>query len=188
MKALALSAMLLLAASSAADAQQLSLTIGGGRVSLNAENVPVQRILEEWARVGSATVVNGESVGGGLVTLWLEDVPEAVALDVVLRGASGYLLAPRPVESTGASVFDRIVVLASSAAPPVAPRRVVTTRVLTPVPEEDEEIDPGNDLQPEPDVRQEPPAGQPNPRGFPFQIPPGSSDRPGVVSPAPEAE
>jgi hypothetical protein len=60
--------------------------------------------------------------------------------------------------------------------------------VLTPVPEEDEEIDPGNDLEPEPDVRQEPPAGQPNPRGFPFQIPPGSSDRPGVVSPAPEAE
>ena len=191
MKALALSAALVLAASTTAAAQQLSLTIAGGRVTLTAENVPVSRILEEWARVGSVTVVNGEFVGGGPVTLWLEDVPEAVALDVILREASGYLLAPRPLESAGASVFDRIVVLAASTAPFVAPSRVVTTPAPPPRLQDDDQDDqaesPFAGLDPEVDLR-EPPTEQPGPTGFPFQIPPGSSARPGVSAPAPDAE
>ena len=205
MKALALSAALLLAATAAAEAQQLSLAIADGRVSLQADNVPVRRILEEWARVGGARVVNTDQVGSGLVTLQLDNVPEAVALDIVLRGTSGYLVAPRPLGGTSASMFDRIVLLATGTAPRVVPQnpaaraaaaaraaggagvtpvpqRVVPTRVPTPPPVPAEPA-----VAPEP-AQQEPPVVQPRPVGSPFQIPPGSSDRPGVISPVPEPE
>ena len=190
MKALALATALVIAASAAADAQQLSLAIGGGRVTLEAENVPVRQILEEWARVGGATVVNGESVSGDPVTLWLEDVPEAVALDIILREVSGYVLAPRPLGSPGASVFDRIVVLASSAPPRFAPRPRPISRASAPLPqdgEDDEEVAPSFAVEPEPDVSEQPPVERPSPMGFPFQAPPGSSARPGVSAPPSEA-
>jgi hypothetical protein len=205
MKALALSAALLLLVTASAGAQELSLAIGGGRVTLAAENVPVRRILEEWARVGGATVVNGDQVGGGLVTLELENVPEQVALDIVLRNTSGYLVAPRTLDSTSASVFNRIVVLASSTGVVVAPQspaaraaaaaraaggagvtpvpqRVVPTRVPTPPPQPAEPaVSPNADAP----AVQEPPVVQPRPVGG-LQIPPGASDRPGIPVPAPE--
>src|SRR5687767_6082589 len=112
-------AVLFLAAS--AEAQQMKLQIQDGRVTLEAHNVPVRQILAEWARVGGAKVVNGEKVVGGPVTLQLQNVPERQALDTVLRGVSGYMLAARPEGVTGVSAFDRIMILPTSAAPRNAP-------------------------------------------------------------------
>lgn len=100
-------------------AQQVTLTIQDGRVSLDANNAPVSVILSEWARVGGSRVVNGERLPGGLVSLRLSDVPEREALDIVLRDVSGYLLAPRQA-GAGASRFDRILILATSSAPRAA--------------------------------------------------------------------
>jgi hypothetical protein len=98
-------------------AQQLTLRLHDGLVTLDAQNVPVRQILAEWARVGGARVVNGEKVMGGPVTLQLNGVPERQALDIILRGVSGYMLASRQGPGTGLSGFDRILIMPTSSAP-----------------------------------------------------------------------
>ena len=104
-------------ASLPASADQLSLSMQNGRVTLIAENVTVRQILAEWARVGQTRIVNGERVPGAPITLRLENVPEASALQTLLRNVSGYLAAPRPGNVASASVFDRIMILPTSSAP-----------------------------------------------------------------------
>ena len=80
---------LLLISAVPADAQQpVSVQFRAGRVTLVARNAPIRTILAEWARLGGATVVNGERVAGAPVTLELTDVPERQALDVILRGVA----------------------------------------------------------------------------------------------------
>lgn len=100
-----------------ADAQNLKLHIQDGRVTLEAQNVPVRQILAEWARVGGAKIVNGEKVAGAPLTLQLQAMPERQALDIILRGVSGYMLAARQQAGTGVSAFDRIMILPTSSAP-----------------------------------------------------------------------
>ena len=86
-------------------------------MTLSAQNAPVRAILQEWARLGGATIVNGDRVAGPPVTLELTGVPERQALDVVLRSVAGYIVAPRRAGSPGASAFDRIMILPTSVAP-----------------------------------------------------------------------
>jgi hypothetical protein len=95
-------------------AAEVRLIINGGRVSLWATNATVSQILAEWAKVGQTTIVNGERIPGGPVTLELTDVPEVDAIEIVLRSAGGYLLAPRSTNSANTSRFDRILVLPTS--------------------------------------------------------------------------
>ena len=95
-----------------AAAGELRLSMGNGRVTLIAKDVTVREILNEWARVGQTRIVNGEKLTGGPVTLELTDVPEAQALDAVLRSAAGYVMAPRLDGSPGSSRYDRIMILA----------------------------------------------------------------------------
>ena len=127
------STVLALAAPAWAAPGDLKLTIGEGRVTLIADSVPVRTILQEWARLGQSQIVNGEKVMGGPVTLRLIDVPEAEALDVVLRSASGYLAAPRPMQMANASQFDRIVILATS-------RPTTSATGPTPMPQQQQQI------------------------------------------------
>lgn len=101
----------------AAAQPPVALQFSDGRVTLQAHNAPVRTILAEWARLGGATVVDGDRVTGPPVTLELANVPERQALDVILRSVAGYMLAPRRVGSVGASAFDRIVILPTSVAP-----------------------------------------------------------------------
>lgn len=111
-------AAILLGSAFAADAQQsVRLEFNDGKVTLSAREAPLRAILAEWARLGGATVVNGDRVVGQPVTLELTGVPERQALDVLLRGVSGYMIAARPAGSNGASMFDRILILPTSAAP-----------------------------------------------------------------------
>jgi len=101
-----------------AHAQQtVKLQFNGGQVTLSAQNAPVRAILAEWAKLGGATIINGERVAGPPVTLELAGVPERQALDIVLRSVAGYIVAPRPAGSAGASAFDRIMILPTSVAP-----------------------------------------------------------------------
>jgi hypothetical protein len=93
-----------------ADAE-VRLTIQDGQVSLTATNATAREILAEWARVGRTTIVNGERVPGGPLTLELANVTEEHALQVILRSASGYVAAPRPTVEANASRFDRILVM-----------------------------------------------------------------------------
>jgi hypothetical protein len=100
----------------------VQLSISGGRVTLSAKNATVGQILTVWARVGQTKIVNGERVPGGPVTIELTNVPEAEAIEILLRAAGGYLLAPRPVETANASRYDRILILPVSSVVAAAPR------------------------------------------------------------------
>jgi hypothetical protein len=102
-----------------ATAGELRLSMADGRVTLIAKDVTVREILAEWARVGQTRIVNGDKLSGGPVTLQLENIPEAQALDTILRAAAGYVMAARTPGSPGASVYDRIMILASSRPPAV---------------------------------------------------------------------
>src|SRR5918994_5733686 len=78
------------------SAGELKLTMQDGRVMLIADNVPLRQILQEWARIGQARIVNAEklAVGPG-VTLQIVNAPEREVLDILLRSAAGYIAAPR---------------------------------------------------------------------------------------------
>lgn len=211
-KAILIGTVLCLAAAPAwAAPGDLKLTIGQGRVTLIADNVPVRTILQEWARLGQSKIVNGEKVLGGPVTLRLINVPEAEALDVVLRSASGYLAAPRPVQMANASQFDRIVILATSrptasaAVPtPMQPQPNPQMRfpsnpgVNAPVIEEDEEEPEVEEPAEQTEQQEQMPVTAPRPgpiMGSPnapagVQPPPGhqpqvpaTSARPGIIQP-----
>jgi hypothetical protein len=109
----------LLAPLSTAQAE-VHLIIRDGHVDLDARDATVRQILTEWARVGQTRIVNSEGVTGAPVTLQLSNVPEAQALEILLRSVSGYMTAPRPVDVSNASQFDRILVMPTSTPPKVA--------------------------------------------------------------------
>ena len=100
-----------------AGAQQLTLDIRDGLVTMSATNVSVRQVLAEWTRVGGTRVVGADRISGAPLTLHFEGLPEAKALDIVLRGAAGYMAAARPVPGAGRSNYDRILVLATSTPP-----------------------------------------------------------------------
>ena len=96
---------------SAAFAQQVTLTLNNGRVTLKATNATVRQILDEWARVGGTKIVNGDKVGGQPVTLTLIDEPEGQALETVLRSSAGYMVSERANPTANGSRFDRIMLM-----------------------------------------------------------------------------
>ena len=106
-------------------AAQVQLTMSGGRVTLSVKNATPSQILAEWAKVGQTKIVNPERVTGGPMTLELSNVTELEAIEVVLRSAGGYVIAPRRTELQNASRFDRILILPQSVATAGA-SRVVT--------------------------------------------------------------
>jgi hypothetical protein len=105
---LALTACLLVASAATAEVR---LTMHDGRVTLVAKDATVRQILAEWARVGQTKIVNAERVPGPQVTLELTNVPEAQALEILMRTLSGYITAPRPVADANLSLYDRIIVM-----------------------------------------------------------------------------
>jgi hypothetical protein len=204
-----------LAVASTASAE-VQLTMQNGRVSLVAKDATVRQILTEWARVGETKIVNLERVPGGPITLELNNVTEAQALEVLLRALSGYITAPRPVDVANLSHFDRIIIMptlaaarpASVSAPPVFQQ----TPQFTPPPVADDDADdqrpapnvpvPGaprgpvfNTFPPpqtaNPPMPQQAPAGQQTPSGQPSPTPVapyGGVAVPGMVAPPPPGQ
>lgn len=160
-----------------AHAQALKLTFNEGRVSVDATAVPVRTILGEWAKLGGTKVVGAERITGAPLTLKLVDVPEAQALDVILRSVAGYMAAPRSTVA-GASIYDRILIMATSSGPaPVQSRPTAantpnpnngTQRFIPPRPVRQDQQEADEDEQdpnpPNPPVFTFPQPGQP---GFP---------------------
>ena len=97
-----------------AASAEVQLTMTAGRVSLSAKNATIGQILAEWARIGQTKIVNAERVPGGPMTLELKNVPEVEALQILLRSAGGYVLAPRQAGTANASQYDRILILPQS--------------------------------------------------------------------------
>jgi hypothetical protein len=104
-------------ASPAAAQQALKLSFQDGLVTVDANGIPVRAILTEWGKVGGTKIVGTEKLTGAPLTLKLVNVSEAKALETILRGAAGYMAAPRAAGSPGPSIYDRILVMASSSAP-----------------------------------------------------------------------
>jgi len=117
----AVAVVLSLAVSAPARAE-VWLTMHDGIVSLIAKDATVRQILTEWARIGQTKIVNVERIPGGPMTIELNNVTEAHALEVLLRAMSGYIAAPRAVDAANLSRFDRIIVMPTlaSARPAVA--------------------------------------------------------------------
>ncbi len=193
----------LAAASSAgtATAGELKLSIANGRVTLVAQDVPLRQILAEWSRLGQTTIVNADKMAGPALTLQLVDRPEREVLEVLLRTASGYIAAQRPVAIANASMFDRVMILpisrgpvgmAAAPTPPPFGRQNMPPQMQPqmppPVEDDDEPMEPNAPMngpmvnQPGPPFPSLPaPAGQ-QPQGQ--QPPVMTSPRPGML-PAP---
>jgi hypothetical protein len=179
-------------AAAPAAAQQLTLEFNGGLVSIDATGVPVRTILNEWAKRGGTKVIGGERVSGAPLTVKLIDVPEAKALEVVLRSVAGYMAAPRST-GQGASVYDRILVMATSSAPAPGPARPApanpnamagTQRFVPPqrqVEDEDREEEEEDPNPPNPPVFTFP--GAPNAQPGQFVPPQPGQMQPMIVNP-----
>lgn len=159
MKLLTCSAAALLLTASAASAE-VKVTVHDGLVTVVAKDATIRQIIAEWARVGQAKVVNAERIPGGPVTLELTNVPEAQALDTLLRSAAGYLAAPRATMASNLSRFDRVVVMPTSnaprnpvAAPPPAYQPPQFTQPPVPDTDVDDERPAPNVVMPNPDPR-----------------------------------
>lgn len=113
-----------------ASAQNVTLTFHDGLVSIEAASVPARVILTEWGKKGGTKVVGIDRLTGAPLTVKMTDVSEAKALETILRSAAGYMAAPRASVATGASMYDRILVMATTTAPATA----VATRPATPQP------------------------------------------------------
>jgi len=100
-------------------AQGLKLAFHEGLVSVDANSVPLRSILTEWGKVGGTTIVGADRISGAPLTIKLVDVSEAKALETILRSVAGYMAAPRKT-GVGPSMYDRILVMATSTVPAVA--------------------------------------------------------------------
>src|SRR6185436_2667186 len=156
MKTLIFAAAACLIAASTASAD-VHLTLQDGRVAIVAKDATVRQILTEWARIGQTKVGNVERIPGGPMSIELNNVPESQALEVPLRAMSGYIAAPRPVDVSNLSRFDRIIVMptlagarppASAAPPPPAFQQ--SPQFTQPVADDDDEdLPPPNVLAPQ---------------------------------------
>ena len=171
---------------------QLTLKMDGGMVTLIAKDVPLSTIMAEWAKVGKTSILNGDKIFTP-VTLQLENVPEKQALDILLRGAAGYMLAERATPIAGSSAFDRIMILPTSRPPanapplqPATPQPFAPPRPMpVPVPVQDDQ-EPGQpNMQPPPGVQQLPPGVQPGQQPTTPQAP-LTAPRPGMLTAPPQ--
>jgi hypothetical protein len=172
----------------------VSVMIHDGLASVTAHDARVSEVLEAWSRAGGTTIVNGEQLREARLTVELVDVPEEQALDIVLRPAAGYVARKRAAPIALASTFDRVVILARSAAfsdqrplsqPSPAPQprqpepgepfdeRLIGPDGL-PVPDDPDTADPTRDSDEPPEPPSPPPAAAPV--GTPV---------PGMIVPAP---
>jgi hypothetical protein len=168
---LCVAAWLFAVATASADVR---VTMQNGRVSIVAKDATVRQILMEWARVGQTKIVNVDRVPGGPMTIELTNVPEAQALEVLLRTLSGYITAPRPVEVENLSHFDRIIIM-----PTLAAARPATSSPPPPVFQQAPQFAPpaaddDDDDRPAPNVRV-PPGGQRGPVFNTFPQPQGGN-------------
>jgi hypothetical protein len=177
--------------------QPLKLSFENGRVSVDAASVPVRTILNEWAKIGGTKVVGAERIIGAPVTVKLVNVTEAQALETILRSVAGYMAAPRNASTTGPSMYDRILVMATSSAPaapsaaarpaPTSPNAFNGTQRFVPPRQraednEQEEIEEPDENPPSPPVFTFPQPGQ---QPGTFTNAPGVA-QPGMNVPAPQ--
>lgn len=107
---------------SVAAAEELHIAIGGGRVTLIADDATLGDALAAWARAGGTRFAGAEPIESAPVSLHLVDVDEAQALRWLLRPAAGYVAVGRARSDPEASRYERVEIRAA----PVPPRPVAS--------------------------------------------------------------
>jgi hypothetical protein len=172
MKKLLILAAVWLAGIGSASAE-VTVTLRDGLVTVVAKDATARQILIEWAKVGQAKVVNGDRVPGGPISLELTNVSEAHVLEILLRGVSGYVAAPRVGGSATDSQYSSVIVMPTSVAPRSTPLAAAPPQPVFQQPQfaQPQLPDDGDDDKPA--------APSPNPRGPVFNTFP----QPQVVNP-----
>src|SRR4051812_26250172 len=100
--AFVVASLLLLASPVAAQSTPVSIQFQDGNVTIRTSGrMPLRTVLQEWARVGRARIVNAEAVTATLDQIELVNVPEQKALAVLLRDISGYAVGARDIVASG---------------------------------------------------------------------------------------
>ena len=97
----------------------LEISFHNGRVTIIADDIPVQRILQVWSEIGQTMFVDAEELSAESIRVELVDVDEIEAIRVLLRQGAGYVAAPRSPVPIGQSRFDRVLVMGTSRKPEV---------------------------------------------------------------------
>jgi hypothetical protein len=173
----------------------VQVSMHDGRVSIDATEVPLTQILEEWTKAGGPRFVNAGNLNPAPTTIQLSDVPEKEALAILLRPTSGFLAVERTAAAPQLSRFDRVMImpgtpLPTSAMPtrptplplPVAPAATAMPNGVAPVMGTDGQPVP-DDQQPAPFVpRPQPVNAPPQPAPMPMPLP--QTAPPAGVAPA----
>lgn len=114
MKKLFFGFLLLACSASPCRAGGLQLSMQDGRISIDAQDVTIRQILAEWSRVGKTRIVNVERLDGGPITIKFDGLPERQALDIILRNVPGYIAAPRATFVANGSMYDTILIMATT--------------------------------------------------------------------------
>ena len=172
MRRFLLTAALAIGLATPSAAQGVKLTFHDGLVSVDANSVPVRTILTEWGKVGGTKVVGAERIAGAPLTIKLVNVSEAKALESILRSVAGYMAAPRKA-GAGASMYDRILVMATSSAPPAVASAARPTQIPNNSIAANQRFVPPRQRpeQVEEDEKEEPDENPPNPPVFTFPQP-----------------
>jgi hypothetical protein len=101
-------------------AGEVKVSFSNGLVTIIATDATPRQILAEWARQGQVRITNLDRLAGAPITMQLTDVPEAQALETLLRETAGYVAAPRAESVVAASGYDRIMLMPGGA-PAVPP-------------------------------------------------------------------
>jgi hypothetical protein len=96
------------------NARKLQLSLSRGTVTLSAQNVSVRDIMSEWQRQTGCQFVNADKLTGGLVSFEFGQEPELRVIDALLRGAAGYIVAPRADTAQSGSVCGSVFILPTS--------------------------------------------------------------------------
>jgi len=115
-------AVALVAVAGPALAGEVKVSFSSGRVTIVAIDASPRQILAEWARQGQVRITNLDRLSGGPINLQMTNVPEAQALETLLRGTAGYVAAPRVEGVVAASSYDRIMLMPGVAPPLPAAR------------------------------------------------------------------
>ena len=108
---------------SVAAAEELRIAIGGGRVTLIADDAALGDVLAAWARAGGTRFAGAGPIEAARVSLHLVDCDEAQALRWLLQPAAGYVATWRARSDPGASRYERVEIRAASVPPRPSARR-----------------------------------------------------------------
>jgi hypothetical protein len=101
--------------------RKLELTFDRGTVALDAVNVSVRDVLNEWQRQSGCQFVNADKLPGSPLTLQFPaGTPQLMVLDSLLRGLGtantgyGYIVGPRDVDGAAEAACGAVYILPTS--------------------------------------------------------------------------